>query len=299
MKIHTIDLQFQHIRMAIAAYLVEGDGGLALIETGPGSTLEVLKQGIREIGFAPEDIGHVLLTHIHLDHAGAAGWWAGQGSQIYVHERGARHLVDPSKLLESARMIYGGAMDNLWGEFRAVPENRVTALRDNDVIDAGGLRISAWDTPGHARHHMSFVIQDFAFTGDVTGVRLPRSNFISVAGAPPHFDPVAYDASLVRLGLADLSAIYPTHFGVVDRVMDHIMRYQKLVSDSSKWIRARLEEGLRGPDLGSAYEEHCRERAAKEGLSDDMWDTYEVANPSAMTADGIAQYWEKKKGESG
>ena len=130
MQVHTIDLKFQDVEGVIAAFLIESDGELALIESGPGSTLEVLKAGIENLGFSPDEVKKVLVTHIHLDHAGAAGWWASQGATVYVHHRGARHLNDPSRLMESARMIYQERMDDLWGEMLPIPEDQLVALQD-------------------------------------------------------------------------------------------------------------------------------------------------------------------------
>ena len=134
MKIHTIDLKFQNVEGVIAAFLIESEGELALIESGPGSTLPVLRAGIEELGFSVSDVSKVMLTHIHLDHAGAAGWWAAQGATIFVHPNGVKHLIDPSRLMESAHMVYGDRMDELWGDMLPASADRVVALEDGDEI---------------------------------------------------------------------------------------------------------------------------------------------------------------------
>ena len=134
-SIITLDLNFQGKTQAIASYLIRHSGGAVLIESGPGSTLAGLQAGLAANGLRVSDVTHVLLTHIHLDHAGAAGWWARQGARIHVHPIGAPHLIVPDKLLASATRIYGDMMDQLWGEFLAVPEDRLVVQRDNDLID--------------------------------------------------------------------------------------------------------------------------------------------------------------------
>ena len=294
MQVHTIDLLYQDIRLAIAAYLIEHEGNLALVDPGPSVCRDELLKGIREAGFEPKQVRQIFLTHVHLDHAGDAGWWGKQGAQVFVHERGAPHVINPSRLVESARMIYGGAMETLFGEVAPCPEAMVKVLGDEQSIMVGSLKVTAWDTPGHCRHHLAYVIGDAAFTGDVTGARLLGSKYISVTGAPPQFDLEAYISSLQRLGLADLKMIYPTHFGGIEDVWNHLVRYETLLRETAQWIKSKLDEGIQGPDLGQLYEHRCRNEAAKAGMSEAMWDTYELANPSMMNADGMALYWKKK-----
>src|SRR5690606_15095706 len=126
-RIVTLDLNFQGRPHAIAAYLIRDADSVVLIESGPGSTLPSLTAGLAAEGLSTRDVTHVLLTHIHLDHAGAAGWLANQGAEIYVHPVGAPHMLNPEKLLASATRIYGDRMDSLWGEFLPVPENKLHA----------------------------------------------------------------------------------------------------------------------------------------------------------------------------
>ncbi len=174
MDLQIIDTQFQGMSQVTAVYLLVGPEGPVLIETGPGSTLPAVLHGLAKHGYSPADIRHVLVTHIHLDHAGAAGWWAQQGAQIYVHHLGGPHLVDPRRLIQSATRIYGEMMDTLWGEIVPAPADRVTTLYDGDTVSAGGLIFTALDTPGHANHHHSYLLETpdgrIAFTGDAAGV---------------------------------------------------------------------------------------------------------------------------------
>jgi glyoxylase-like metal-dependent hydrolase (beta-lactamase superfamily II) len=153
--IHTIDLNFLGRAGTIGAYLVPHSGGGILVETGPTSTIQNLIAGLQKYGLGIKDITDVFLTHIHLDHAGGAGWLAQQGCQIHVHENGAPHLIDPEKLLASAGRLYGDKMDKLWGEFIPVTPDKISIMRDKEVFQIGDLSIRALDVPGHANHHLA------------------------------------------------------------------------------------------------------------------------------------------------
>ena len=294
MKIHTLDLNFQGLPNTIASYLVEGPDGPVLIETGPGSTLPNLLANLTRHGYTPADVGHVLVTHIHLDHAGAAGWLATQGATLYVHHFGARHLVDPGKLLASASRIYGDKMDSLWGEMVPAPAEQVVALYDGDQFEAGGLTFTALETPGHARHHHVFQVGSVGFAGDTAGIRLPESPFIDIPAPPPEFDREAWLVSLKRLRQIDFERIYPTHFGPVDDVADHLDRMALLVNEATEWIRAQLEAGLSRDQLVTAYENWTRERGSAAGVAAKTMKRYEMANPIYMSVDGIMRYWQKQ-----
>jgi glyoxylase-like metal-dependent hydrolase (beta-lactamase superfamily II) len=294
MKIHTIDLRFCGQEGLIAGYLVEGDEGLALVETGPASTQEALREGIAALGFSTGDVRDVLVTHIHLDHSGGAGWWAKEGATIYVHPRGARHLIDPSKLLAGAAAIYGNRMDELWGETLPCLEERVVVVEDGGRVEVGDLVFTAWDTPGHARHHHCWAIGEVAFVGDMAGVKLPGSAFVSVAAAPPQFDPVAYGESIDRLAGAGLREIYPTHFGVIGNVSEHLERYGSLVQAVSEVVRKEVEKGSSREEMIEAYGKFLQVDAAACGASEEEWRQHETHNPIAMNADGIAYYWQRQ-----
>ncbi|RBP42354.1 glyoxylase-like metal-dependent hydrolase (beta-lactamase superfamily II) [Roseimicrobium gellanilyticum] len=293
MQIHPIDLHFQGQTEIIAAYLIETGKDLALIETGPGSTLPTLLEGIRTLGYSPEAVKHVFVTHIHLDHSGAAGWWAQQGATVYAHPRAVPHLVDPSKLIESAQRIYQDRMQTLWGDILPAPAERVVTLKDGDAVKLGKTVITAIDTPGHARHHHAYAIGDVCFTGDVAGMKLPHSSYVSVTAAPPQFDPVAYGDSLQRLHAANFSKLYLTHFGEVTDVAGHLSRYASRVEQCYECISDLLAQGLKGEALREAYGAAERAIATQVGVSDADWAKYEGANNTAMCADGIALFCEK------
>ncbi len=294
MSIHSLDLNYQETQKTIAAYLVVGPGGPVLVETGPASTLETLKSRLTAHGYSPDDIRHVLLTHIHLDHAGAAGWWARQGAHVYVHRAGAPHLADPSRLLASAKRIYGDAMDEMWGQILPAPPQRLHPLDDGDRVEAGGLTFVALDTPGHAKHHLVYRLDGVAFTGDAAAVRLPGNPFISLPAPPPEFDLTAWQQTLKRLLEAGLSRIYPTHFGPLDDVRDHLESVADLIERSAAFVHTRMQAGLGRDALAEEYMTWVRERALSQGISLRNFEEYEVVNPTRMSVDGLMRYWRKQ-----
>ncbi|WP_326493011.1 MBL fold metallo-hydrolase [Deinococcus sp. SL84] len=173
----TIDLNFQDTPGVIALYAWDTGDGLALVDTGPSTTLGALEAGLDRLGAGWDDVRHLLLTHIHFDHAGAAGQLLelSPRARLYVHERGARHLVDPQRLYASAAQIYGDRMEALWGEMRPLDAGRLTALAGGETLRLGRAEVRALYTPGHAVHHLAYAVGDELYTGDVGGVRLdPR-----------------------------------------------------------------------------------------------------------------------------
>ena len=293
--IHVIDLDFQGIPEVTAAYLVVGPKGPILIETGPGSTLKTLLKKIQQLGFQPEEIKHVLVTHIHLDHAGAAGWWAQQGAQVYVHSFGAKHLINPEKLLASAGRIYGDKMDTLWGEMLPAPADKVTEVFDNDTLEIAGLTIKALETPGHARHHHVFVLGDVAFAGDAAAARLPGWGFPDVPAPPPEFELEVWEATLDRLLAQDFRRIYPTHFGPVEAVQEHLHMVKALVRETAVFVQTNMQAGLSRDELVVVYENWFAQRAKAAGLTEAAIHQYATANPLYMSVDGIMRYWRKRE----
>ncbi|MDB6075286.1 MAG: Glyoxylase, beta-lactamase superfamily [Verrucomicrobiaceae bacterium] len=287
MTVQTLDLCFQDTPGIIAAHLIQSGDSLALIETGPGSCHTALLNSLNGLGVSPNDIKHVFLTHIHLDHAGGAGWWAQQGAQVYVHGKGAMHVIDPAKLIESATRIYGDRMESLWGPILPAPAEQVTILRDGEKVIIGDIEIEAWDTPGHARHHLAYVVNDVCFTGDVAGVRLQGCDYLSVAAAPPQFEPAPYMASVDRLLAANFSKLYLAHFGGVSDPKTHLERYRHAVDAVYQNVSGWMSQGLRGEELAKRYA--TSERLVSR-LDEAEWALYELANGTAMCAAGIELY---------
>ncbi len=298
-RVETIDLHFQGQPHVIAAFLVRGPAGPVLIETGPATTLPALLSGLAEHGVKPEDVRDVLVTHIHLDHAGAAGWWAQQGARVWVHPVGAPHLVDPTRLLSSAARIYGERMDVLWGEVLPAPTDRVRVVADGQVLEVGGLEITAIDTPGHAGHHHVYRLDDIAFTGDAAGIRLPGERWVDLPAPPPEFDLQAWKPTLARLRALGLREIHRTHFGAASEVDAELVRFEQILDDGVAWIAEMLERGLDREAMIAEFSSRMRERALAVGLTAEDARAYELANPRVMSVDGIARYLRKRRGTQG
>lgn len=301
--VHTIDLNYLGIPRAIAAYLVMGPRGPVLIESGPASTLDQLAAGLAKHGLKFSDIHHVLVTHIHLDHAGAAGHLARHGAHIYVQEFGIKHLLDPSKLIDSATRIYGDQMDRLWGKIIPIPANQLTAVHDGDVIEVAGLQFEAIETPGHARHHHSFALggDDICFTGDIAGITVPgvaeppKGKFVALPTPPPEFDREAWLASLARLQTRNFKLIYPTHFGERHNPAAHLHRVGELVNEHAEFVQRQLDSGKSRAQILAAYIAWQQRESAADGVSQRDFARYVSTNLLAMNVDGMIRYWTKQK----
>lgn len=294
MQIHTLDLNYQNVPQTIAAYLVVGSEEPILIETGPGSTLKKLLEQLAQYDVHPPDIKHVLVTHIHLDHAGAAGWWAQQGAEVFVHPAGAPHLIDPSKLLASATRIYGDKMEQLWGETVAAPEGRVKIIHDNDIIEIGGLSFTALDTPGHASHHHTYRLQDVGFVGDAGGIHLPGMLMSDLPAPPPEFHLEKWESTIDRLLAENFRAIYLGHFGIVENVTDYLLDLKETMRAAAGFVRKQMKAGLDQEQVIALYEGWNRERARQLGANDNVIHQYETANPWYMSVLGMMRYWRKQ-----
>ena len=215
--IHGVDLGFMGTDGVIAAYLLVGDDDLGLIETGPSSTRSALEAGIQALGYRLGDVSRIIVTHIHFDHAGAAGSILRDcpNARLSVHPVGLPHLVDPSRLVSSATRIYGDRMDELWGPIVPVPQNRVDALRDGETVRAGGRSLRTIFTPGHAAHHVALFDESSGtlFSGDVGGVRIEGTSFVSPPTPPPEFDRDAWRSSIRAMRDLRASRLALSHFG--------------------------------------------------------------------------------------
>ena len=297
MQIHTIDLEFQDTRHAIAAFLLESSETKVLIETGPESTRDQLLGKLTELGCPACELDAVFVTHIHLDHAGAAGWFGKEGIPLYLHHRGARHLIDPSRLIESARMIYAERFDSLWGEMVPAPEEQVNSLEGGEVVEVGDLSIEVLETPGHAFHHHVFAVNSVCFAGDAAGARLPGSENISVTSAPPQFHLTHTLASIDLIAGREFETLYLTHFGAVDDPSGHLSDYRRAVELNAEFIRQRLEEKMDPDSLRIAYEAFCLEQAFRVRTPREILETLQLINGTDMCADGIRLFWEKQRVE--
>lgn len=295
MNILTLDLNYQNTPQSIAAYLILGPDGPVLVETGPGSTLPALLNHLKQQGLTPNDIKHVLVTHIHFDHAGAAGWWAQQGAQIYVHPFGAKHLINPAKLIASAARIYGDKMDTLWGDILPAPAENVTMIYDNDTVEVAGLSFKVLETPGHARHHHAYRLGEVLFTGDAAGIKIPGSPLVSLPAPPPEFDREAWQATIGRLQAEGVHTLYPTHFGPTPNKPEHWDELWQLMDDATEFVRVRIAAHLSRDEIVTEFLAWNQARADSAGLSEMSVQKYMMANPLEMSVDGMMRYWQKRQ----
>lgn len=293
-SIETLDLQFQNLPRAIASFLVTGPDGAILIETGCETCREQLITELGERGLAPADLAAVFVTHIHLDHAGAAGWFAAQGVPLFVHPKGAKHLIDPTRLVESARMVYGDRFDSLWGDMTPAPEGNIREIADGKTVEVAGFEVTAIDTPGHAFHHHAFVIENTVFAGDSCGVRIDDSGYLSLTSAPPQFHLEHMLASVERLEKLGKKRLFLTHFGEVPDLAKHLADYREVVELNVEFVRQRLVEGLDEESLQIAYQAFQMEQAFRLNTPRETWETLQEINGAGMCADGIRMYWQRK-----
>ncbi len=295
MRIHTIDLEFQGRPGLIAAFLIETTEGLVLVEPGPESTRGNLLRAMDLLGFAAESVRWVFITHAHLDHAGAGGWWARMGAELYLHPKAARHLIDPSQLVASARTIFGGAYDVLWGEMLPAPEEKVRVLQHGETASCGGVTVEAIETPGHAFHHHAYAIGEIVFSGDVAGARLGGTRYLSITSAPPQFHLESYLISIDRLAQRGPAKLYLTHFGEVLAVEEHLAHYRAQVIGAAELVRTLTESVDDAESIRIAYLAFQMERAFQAELPRELWNDYQLINSAEMCADGLRMFWERQR----
>jgi len=293
MTVHVFDTRQLGRSGIIAATALETEDGLALFDTGAESTFEHLAKEFQDAGFAAEDVRHVFLSHIHFDHAGAAWRFAKLGAQIYVHPQGAPHLIDPSRLIDSATRIYGDEMERLWGKFAPIAEQSVTVLQDGDIVRLGPLEVRAIATPGHASHHHVYHWEDHVFGGDVAGVRLgggpPIPPFV-----PPELHIESWLESIEKIRALNATKLYLPHFGPVEgSISAHLDALAECVRRWASWFRDRIRSGQSKEQLISAFAEYVAEELRAAGATDTEVRDYECADPSFMAVSGALRYWQK------
>ena len=297
-NVWALDTLYQGEPGVIASYLLAGSGGLALVDVGPTSTVENVLQGIRQAGYDPREVKHLLLTHVHLDHAGATGTLIRLLPQAtaYVHTTGATHLVDPSRLIRSAARIYGDRLNAMWGEFEPVPSHKLRIIEDGDSIVAGDRTLRVLYTPGHAVHHVSYYDSDHdaAFTGDVAGVRLQGSAFVRPPTPPPDLDLKTWHASIARLEDLKLRTIYLAHYGRYDDVPDHLKKLHQSLDAWGEFTLAEMKLGKEATEIATALAAVSNAEIQTEATSENRYiERYEIATSYLMSVQGYVRYYEK------
>lgn len=267
-------------------------GGYALIESGPGVSRPEIEAGLADLGVNLEELSYLLVTHIHLDHAGGVGALARDaGAQVIVHRVGARHLIDPSRLMSSARRVYGDEMDSLWGEMLPVPEQQLLAVEGDERLELGGLDVRVVYTPGHASHHVSYLFDDGTlFTGDSAGVRLAGANLIRPALPPPDLDLEAAERSVAAMIALKPARLILTHFGPVDDPDGHL---RAVPEANRRWERA-FREGLSLAEDDGTLERRIEAledaELAAAGVPTGIAGRYKITSDAAMTVAGLKRY---------
>jgi glyoxylase-like metal-dependent hydrolase (beta-lactamase superfamily II) len=292
-----VDLHFQGVARIIATGIVHGPGGVALIDPGPSSTLPTLRRELEQAGLSMADVRALVLTHIHLDHAGATGTLVRERPElrVYVHEKGAPHMIDPAKLLASAARLYGDAMDRLWGEVLPVPADAITVLKGGERISAGGRDLDVAYTPGHASHHVSYFSADsgIAFVGDTAGVRLNPGGFNLPPTPPPDIDLEVWRESLSRIGRWHADTLFITHFGPHTPSDAHLAE----TADRLEWVSGLAKTSLAvdgtDEDRETWFANEIR-RDLRRRAGDADAKAYEIAGRFDLNWRGLARYWRKK-----
>ena len=292
-----IDLKFLGSERVIATAILAGADGVTLIDPGPTSCLPALEDGLRQRGLALRDVRTLLLTHIHLDHAGAAGTIAERvpGVRVYVHERGAPHMIDPSKLLASATRLYGDRMDLLWGAFQPVPASQVTVLTGGERLALAGTSLEVAYTPGHAKHHVSYfnAHSGVAYVGDTAGVQV-SGDFLIAPTPPPDIDIEAWQESVNRIDAWQPVTLFLTHFGPVTPARAHLARLRATISDAAGHARAELMRGGTDAEMAHRFAERMR-AAVRRSLPEREARASELAAPFDQLFAGLQRYWQKKQ----
>jgi glyoxylase-like metal-dependent hydrolase (beta-lactamase superfamily II) len=281
----------------IATAVLHGAGGVALIDPGPSTSLPRLRVELAALGVSVADVTAVLLTHIHLDHGGATGTLVREqpGIRVLVHERGAPHLADPSKLLASATRLYGDQMDYLWGEVLPVPASAITALAGGERVTEGGRVLDVAYTPGHASHHVSFFNEEsgVAFVGDTAGVRIVPNGIALPPTPPPDIDLELWAGSLDTIERWRPGTLFLTHFGPVTPIAAYLAELRDHLDVIAAICRQSL--ALPGDDAGREawFIGQMRSMLRRKLAAADA-ETYEIAGRFDLNWRGLARYFRKK-----
>ena len=293
--INTIDLQFLGAKEAIAAFAIADRDGYTLVESGPFSTHDRLLAGLQENGIDPAEVHTLLLSHIHFDHAGAAWWWARRGTQVFVHPRGEKHMIDPERLYDSARQIYGDRMEELWGRMERIDPQRITSVRDREEVNIGGNTWIAHHTPGHASHHIAWQLDDSVFTGDVGGCRIAGGPVVPPC-PPPDIDAEAWQDSISRLRSLSARTFYLTHYGPIDDTDQHLDELERRLENYITWMEPYYRDGTAAETIAPLFKRYMTEELAAAGVGETDMKSYLAANPPYMSVTGLLR-WLRKRDE--
>jgi glyoxylase-like metal-dependent hydrolase (beta-lactamase superfamily II) len=292
-----LDLGWAGHPRSIASALLRSDDFIALVDPGPSSTIPNLRESLRVHDLRIRDLRALFLTHIHLDHAGATGSLVRENPQlqVYVHSRGAPHMIDPSRLLDSARRLYGDTMQRLYGEFVAVPQYNLRILEGGETLSAGSRQMRVLYTPGHASHHVTYFdeAEGIAFVGDTAGICIEGNPYILPATPPPDINLELWNNSLDTIAALGPKRLFLTHFGYSDDPARHIANYRERLSRWSDLVVRILSKGLDEPESSEAFLQAIAAEAQKSLAPEDV-DHYLFNGALQLSWLGLARYHRKR-----
>jgi len=292
-----LDLHYLGVERIIATAVLHGSGGVALVDPGPSTALPALRAGLAAAGIRMSDVRALLLTHIHLDHAGSTGVLVAENPdlRVYVHERGAPHMEDPSALLASATRLWGDDMARLWGEVRPVPARALVRLTGGERIDVPGRRLDVAYTPGHASHHVSYFSSDVgvAFVGDTAGMSLRDGGFVLPPTPPPDIDLDLWRASLKTIAAWHPETLFLTHFGPHAPVPGHLAEVADHLDTIATLAKQLLSQDGTDEEREARFTDDIRAMVRRRHDVRDA-DAYEVAGRFDLSWRGLARYWRKR-----
>ncbi|GCF08204.1 MBL fold metallo-hydrolase [Dictyobacter arantiisoli] len=292
-----ISLPFQGEHDVIGAYVLAGKDEVALIDPGPATTIDALIASLEEIEINPQKVTHILLTHIHLDHAGGVGSLLHHmpDARVLVHSKGAPHIEDPAKLITSATRIYKDQMEELWGKIEPVPVEHIQILEGGDTLNIAGRRLEVHYTPGHASHHIVFfdVHSGELFAGDVAGVRLPQVDYVRPPTPPPDLDIEAWSSSIDLLKKLHPDVLYLAHFGPIHGVIPYLERLRAQIFAWGDIVLQALQEKKTESEIVQLLITKTKPELQRKGAKADLMKRYDLATNYEMTAQGYIRYWKK------
>jgi len=294
-----VDLMFRSTPRIVATAVIQGPRGVALLDPGPTSTLPTLEAELEKSGIKPSDVSDIVLTHIHLDHAGATGTLVRRNPalRVFVHEKGAPHMVDPARLLASAGRLYGDQMERLWGEVAPVPAKVLTTLAGGERIEAGGRRFDVAYTPGHASHHVSYFNDEtgLAFVGDTAGIKRTASGIVVAPTPPPDIDLESWETSLRKIEAWRPDTLFITHFGPASPYAPHLNALREHLQVTTGLVRESLARDGTDEDREAWFTDRVRLELRRRMNEADAL-AYEVAGRFDLNWRGLARYLRKKTG---
>lgn len=296
-----ISLPFLGEEEIIGSYLLAGGNELAIIDPGPGSMIEPLLDAIRQAGFDPQDVTHLLATHVHLDHAGSVGSLVKHmpKAKVYAHSKGVPHLLDTTKVVASATRIYGDRMQQLWGEIKSTPADRLRTIEGGDILNVAGRRLEVHYTPGHAVHHVIFFDAHSGnlFAGDTAGVRLQGVDYVRPPTPPPDIDIEAWSESMDTIQKLRPDVLYLGHFGATHNATQHLARLREQLISWGNYVLEAMRDGKEEQEILALLIARTEPELQRVSNDPNVLQRYEIATNYAMTVQGYMRYWRKKHPE--